>query len=61
MHCLTLAPPCPSLTPCLNPTPHLHPGVHIADVTHFLHPATAMDDEASARWVCQEGMCGWFV
>jgi exosome complex exonuclease DIS3/RRP44 len=24
-------------------------GVHIADVTHFLKPATAMDDEAAAR------------
>ena len=26
-------------------------GVHIADVTHFLHPGTAMDLEAAARWV----------
>ncbi|KAI3428619.1 hypothetical protein D9Q98_007442 [Chlorella vulgaris] len=31
------------------PGGNLELGVHIADVTHFLHPATAMDDEASAR------------
>ena len=24
-------------------------GVHIADVTNFVHPGTAMDEEASAR------------
>lgn len=24
-------------------------GVHIADVTHFLHPGTAMDAEAASR------------
>lgn len=25
-------------------------GVHIADVTNFVHPGTAMDEEASERW-----------
>ena len=29
----------------------LEVGVHIADVTHFLHPGTAMDEEAASRWV----------
>jgi hypothetical protein len=29
--------------------PLCHAGVHIADVTNFVHPATAMDEEASAR------------
>ncbi|TPP54184.1 RNB domain family protein [Leishmania donovani] len=28
---------------------HLEVGVHIADVTHFLHEGTAMDDEAAKR------------
>ena len=47
---LTL-PPRPHPTPCaaaLHPPPH-HPGVHIADVTNFVHPGTAMDEEAAAR------------
>lgn len=29
---------------------NLELGVHIADVTNFLLPVTAMDDEASVRW-----------
>ena len=29
---------------------NLELGVHIADVTHFLHPGTAMDDEAASRY-----------
>ena len=28
---------------------NLELGVHIADVTHFLAPGTAMDDEAASR------------
>ncbi|KAI8464454.1 MAG: hypothetical protein J3K34DRAFT_526194 [Monoraphidium minutum] len=31
------------------PNGNLEVGVHIADVTHFLKPGTAMDDEAAAR------------
>ncbi|CAL5222204.1 g4534 [Coccomyxa viridis] len=35
----------------MRPLPNgtLELGVHIADVTHFLHPATAMDTEAASR------------
>lgn len=33
----------------LPPARHIQLGVHIADVTHFLKPGTAMDDEAAAR------------
>lgn len=32
------------------PNGNLELGVHIADVTNFLLPVTAMDDEASIRW-----------
>jgi exosome complex exonuclease DIS3/RRP44 len=31
------------------PNGNLELGVHIADVTHFLHPGTAMDAEAASR------------
>lgn len=31
------------------PSGNLELGVHIADVTHFLHPGTAMDAEAASR------------
>lgn len=31
------------------PNGHSELGVHIADVTAFLHPGTAMDDEAASR------------
>jgi exoribonuclease R len=31
------------------PNGNLEVGVHIADVTHFLKPATAMDEEAASR------------
>lgn len=35
----------------VRPLPNgtLELGVHIADVTHFLHPNTAMDAEAASR------------
>lgn len=33
------------------PNGNLELGVHIADVTHFLHPGTAMDAEAASRSV----------
>ena len=46
-----------SVTPNCLASCVLHPaGVHIADVTNFVHPGTAMDEEASARWgVCLAG------
>ncbi len=33
------------------PGGNLELGVHIADVTHFLHPGTAMDAEAASRCI----------
>ena len=32
------------------PDGNLELGVHIADVTNFLHPDTAMDEEAASRF-----------
>jgi hypothetical protein len=38
------------------PNGTLELGVHIADVTHFLHPGTAMDAEAASRSVIAPGL-----
>lgn len=43
------APPTRSRAGRELPNGNLEVGVHIADVTHFLKPGTAMDDEAAAR------------
>lgn len=38
---------------------NLELGVHIADVTHFLKPDTAMDEEAGRRWGGGSGGVDW--